>query len=211
MKQLIFLILFMLSFSSFSQEKGKFNTVKNIKELEQKLNTNSAKINSITSDFTQEKHLAYLNDVIVTKGKFWFKKENKLRWEYTSPFEYIIIINNGKFIIKDEDKINEFDINSNKAFQEVNNLIINSVKGTLLEEGKFEITAFKSTSSYLVVLIPKDNEMKKVLNKIELYFDISSLNISKVKMIENEDDYTIISFINRKLNEDIPASTFIIN
>ncbi|MEN8121054.1 MAG: outer membrane lipoprotein carrier protein LolA [Bacteroidota bacterium] len=209
MKQFILLFLLIISLNSFSQEK--FYPVKSIKELEQKLNASSAKINTITSDFKQEKHLAFLNDIIITKGKFWFKKENKLRWEYTSPFKYMIVINNGKFIIKDEDKINEYDINSNKAFQEVNNLIINSVRGTLLEDDKFEITAFKNSSTYLISLIPKDSEMRKVLNKIELYFDISDLNINKVKMIENEEDYTIISFINRKLNEDILANTFIIN
>ncbi len=211
MRQFLILILFMLSLSSFSQDKAKFYPINNLKELEQDLNANSAKTNTISSDFIQIKHLEYLEDTIITKGKFWFKKENKLRWEYTSPFKYIIVINNGKFVIKDKDKISEYDINSNKAFQEINDLIISSVRGTLLEEDKFNVTALKNASTYLVKLTPKDEKMKEILNKIELYFDIASLDIVKVKMIENKDDFTIISFINRKLNEEIPANIFIVD
>jgi outer membrane lipoprotein-sorting protein len=207
---LILVFLFIKSVV-FSQDALKYYPVSNLHEIEQKLAANSAKINSIKSDFIQEKHLEFLNDTIITKGKFWFQKENFLRWEYTSPFKYIIVINNGKFIVKDEDKVSEFDINSNKAFQQVNNLIISSVKGSLMEENMFEIKAFKNETTYLLALVPKDINMKNVLNKIELYFDAETLDVIKVKMIENEQDYTIISFINKKYNETIPTSTFIVN
>jgi outer membrane lipoprotein-sorting protein len=208
---ILILVFLFIKAVVYSQDDLKYYQVSNLQEVEQKLNANSAKINSIKSDFIQEKHLEFLNDTIITKGKFWFQKENLLRWEYTSPFKYIIVINNGKFIVKDEDKVSEFDINSNKAFQQVNNLIISSVKGSLMEEDMFEITAFKNKTTYLLALVPKDINMKNVLNKIELYFDAETLDVIKVKMIENEQDYTIISFINKKYNETIPSNTFIVN
>jgi outer membrane lipoprotein-sorting protein len=208
---ILILVFLFIKAAVFSQDNLKYYPVSNLQEVEQKLNANSAKINSIKSDFIQEKHLEFLNDTIITKGKFWFQKENLLRWEYTSPFKYIIVINNGKFIVKDDDKVSEFDINSNKAFQQVNNLIISSVKGSLMEENMFEIKAFKNETTYLLALVPKDINMKNVLNKIELYFDAETLDVIKVKMIENEQDYTIISFINKKYNETIPSNTFIVN
>lgn len=211
MKKLLSGVLILISFLLFSQKTNKYVTIPNINKLEKRLNSHSASINTIYSDFTQEKHLEYLNDVVVSEGKFWFKKENKLRWEYTTPFKYTIVINNGKFIIDDGDDIKEYDVTSNKAFQEVNNLIINSVKGDLLKDKKFTVTAFENTTTYKVKLIPKDKEMVKILSKIELYFSKKDLNIFKVKMIENAEDFTIISFKNKKINETIPTSTFIIN
>jgi len=211
MKYLLILYFIAINFSLFSQENEKFLPVKNIKEVEQKLNKHSATLNTIYSDFTQEKHLAYLNDVIISNGKFWFKKDNLLRWEYTTPYKYIIVINDNKFTIKDGDDIKEYDINSNKAFKEVNNMIISSVKGDLLKENKFTVTALKSSKSYLIKLVPKNEEMSKVLTRIELYFNISDLNIYKVKMIENEEDYTIILFENKKINEAISKNIFILN
>jgi len=208
MKNILFVFL-LTSFMSYSQQEYK--PVNDIKVLEERLNESSKKIHTIKSDFTQEKHLAYLNETIESEGKFWFKKENQLRWEYQTPFEYIIVLNNGKFIIKDEDKTSEYDVASNKAFREVNDLIISSVKGDLLKEDKFNILAFKNAKSYLIKLTPKDPEMAKVLHKIELYFNISDLDIFKVKMIENEDDFTIINFVNRKLNAEISPDIFNIN
>lgn len=211
LKQFILSGLVFFTLNSFSQDKVNYTAVGNLEELVQKLNSNSSEITTICSDFVQEKHLEFLEETIFTKGKFWFKKDNHLRWEYTDPFNYIVIIDNGKFIIKDDEKVSEFSISSNKAFQEVNNLIISSIGGSLLEEEKFEIKAFENSSTYLVSLIPIDEMMKNVLHKIELYFNKTSLDISKVKMIEDEADYTIISFVNKKFNEDLPANIFVVN
>lgn len=205
------LIVFLLLISvGLINAQTKYVPVTNMKELEAKLNANAAKTNTIMCDFVQEKHLSYLQDTIISKGKFWFQKENQLRWEYMQPYKYIIVISNGKFIIKDNNKKSEFDINSNKAFKEVNNLIVSSVRGTLMKDAKFQVTAFQNATSYLIKLTPKDKNMKAVLKQVELYFNISDLTIYKVKMIENQDDYTIINFKNRKINEKILPAVFIV-
>ncbi len=205
------IILFISILSCISiGAQSKYVAVKNIKELEKKLAETSAKTNTISSLFTQEKHLAFIDDTITSKGRFWFQKENKLRWEYTSPFKYIIVINNGKFIIKDDEKKSEYDIDSNKAFQEVNKLIVSSVRGTLLEEKKFSIKAYKNSKTYLVKLQPKDPKMKGIIQEIALYFSTKDHTIYKVIIKENKEDFTIITFKNRKINEAIPASTFIL-
>ncbi|MEI7596281.1 MAG: outer membrane lipoprotein carrier protein LolA [Bacteroidota bacterium] len=205
----ITVIFLLVALVAFGQDKS-YTPVANMKEVETKLNNNSSKITTISCEFTQEKHLEYLDETIISKGRFWFKKENKLRWEYATPFKYLILINGGKFTIKDEKKTSEYDINSNKAFQEINNLIISSVKGTLTTDGKFEMQAFENATSYMIRLTPKDPKMKKIISKTELYFDKKDLSVSKVKLIENEKDYTIITFINKKLNEAIQDNIFII-
>ena len=202
------ILIFFFSQLLLSQSTKGYSLVVDIKSIEQKLIEQSGKINTIYSDFKQEKHLAYLNDVIISEGKFWFEKENNLRWEYITPFEYVIVINNGKFKIKDGEDIKEYDVNSNKAFQEVNKMIINSVKGDLLKDERFTIEAFQNKENYLIKLEPKDDIMAKVLSKIELYFKKSDLNIFKVKMIEEEDNFTIISFKNKKINEAISKNIF---
>ena len=100
--RLVLLIIPCLLLASFEWKATEFTQVKDLKALEEKLNSNLEKINSIKSDFIQQKQLEYLDETIVSKGQFWFKKENQLRWAYDEPFEYVIILSNGKFIIKDE-------------------------------------------------------------------------------------------------------------
>ena len=209
MRPLLFILIFFVHTALFPQgKKDDYTPVKDAGIVVNELKTASTKINTIKSDFVQEKHLTFLNDIIISKGKFWFKKENQLRWEYMTPFEYVIVSDGEKFIIKDGNNIKEYDIRSNKVFQEINNLIISSVRGTLLEKADFTFSVFENDDSYLVKMIPAKEEMFKVLKRIELYFNKSDKNINSVKMVENEDDYTVISFVNKKINEAIPSDIF---
>ena len=57
--------------------------------------------------------------------------------EYTSPFNYLLIINGDKVTIKDRQKSNSFSTGSNKLFTIINNIIIDCVKGTSLDNKDF--------------------------------------------------------------------------
>ena len=206
--RVLLIIIPCLMLLSFEWKSTDFTQVKDLKALEEKLNSNLANIETIKSDFIQLKELEYLDETIVSKGQFWFKKENQLRWAYDEPFEYVIILNNGKFIIQDESIVSVHDINSNQAFREINNLIISLVRGSLMEHDKFEIEAFENDTQYLVKLVPKDSNMRNVISNMEVYFDKKDLTVGKIIMHESASDFTVITFINKKLNEPIPDSIF---
>ena len=72
------------------------------------------KTTTIRSDFTQEKNMSMLSEKIISKGKFFFKKQDKVRMEYLTPFSYLMIINGSKVYIKDGQKENTISTNSNK-------------------------------------------------------------------------------------------------
>ena len=206
--RILSLIIPCLLVLGFEWQSTEFIPVKDLTALEEQLNSNLANINSIKSDFIQQKELEYLDETIVSKGQFWFKKENQLRWAYNEPFEYAIILNKGKFIIQDESIVSVYDIDSNQAFREINNLIINLVKGNLMEYDTFEIEAFENNTQYLVKLVPIDTNMRKVISNMEVYIDKNDLTVGKILMHESESDFTVITFINKKLNEQIPDSIF---
>jgi outer membrane lipoprotein-sorting protein len=206
--KIVLLIIPCLLLLGFEWQTTTFTPVEDLKALEEKLNSNLENINSIQSDFIQQKELEYLDETIVSKGQFWFKKENQLRWAYHKPFEYAIILSKGKFIIQDESTVNVYDIDSNQAFREINNLIINMVKGSLMDYNKFEIEAFENSSQYLVKLVPIDTNMRKVISNMEVFLDKKDLTVGKIIMHESESDFTVLTFTNKKLNEQIPDSIF---
>ena len=206
--KIVMLIIPCLLLLGFEWQTTAFIPVEDVNALEEKLNSNLENINSISSDFIQQKELEYLDETIVSKGQFWFKKENQLRWAYHEPFEYAIILSKGKFIIQDESTVNVYDIDSNQAFREINNLIINMVKGSLMDYDKFEIEAFENSSQYLVKLVPIDTNMRKVISNMEVFLEKKDLTVGKVIMHESESDFTVLTFTNKKLNEQIPDSIF---
>ena len=61
-----------------------------------------------------------LSDKIVSTGKFWFKRENKVRMEYEKPSYYLLVINGNNIKTKDSQKENKVSSKSNKVFEQVN-------------------------------------------------------------------------------------------
>jgi outer membrane lipoprotein-sorting protein len=201
------LILLFVPIFGFSQN---FKSVKDTTLLKQKIESMSKATTSIESDFTQEKNLSMLSEKIISKGHFVFKKENLLRWEYTSPSKYLIVINKDKIVIKDEKKTTKYDMNSNKVFKEINDIMLSCVQGTIFKSNKFKTSYFESDKLYKLELIPQEKNMKETFKKINLYFDKSVTSVAKMEMIEKNEDLTSLDFINKTLNAPIAETIFIV-
>jgi outer membrane lipoprotein-sorting protein len=169
----------------------------------------SQSITSIEGNFKQVKHLSFIAENVNSRGKYYFKKDNLLRWEYLSPMKYIMVMNNDKYFVKDENKVSAFDIKSNKMIAEINDVILACIKGNILDnDSMFKVSFYESSSTYSVKLLPLSVNMREYLLRIELIFSKSDFTISELKMIENSGDYTNISFQNRKLNVEISDEVF---
>jgi outer membrane lipoprotein-sorting protein len=208
LKQKLYILFCVFSFSLFAQTS--FKTVKDTVLLKEKINAISNETNSLESDFTQVKTLSMLSEKITSKGHFCFKKDNLLRWEYINPYTYIIVINKDKVLIKDESKLRKYDMNSNKVFKEINDIMISCIDGKILSSNKFKIGYEENDKAYRLELIPLVKGMKESLKKIYMYFDKAVTSVTKLEMIETTDDFTVIDFTNKKVNGNVPAEKFIL-
>lgn len=203
MKNILFLIL--IAPVAFAQS---FKPVKDTTALKQRIEAMSKATNSIESDFTQEKNLSVLSEKVNSKGHFSFKKENMLRWEYTTPYKYLIVINKDKIWIKDDKKTSKYDLNSNKVFKEINDIMVASVQGTIFRSSKFKVSYSENEKYYKLELVPQLAMMKESLKKINMYFDKNVTSVAKLDMIEPNEDYTTLEFSNKKLNVPLADSIF---
>lgn len=207
MKQLVSsVLLFILTIINVSAQKDKKSI--SVEELRSQMIEKTADVNTISCDFIQNKHMEYLDAVITSKGKLFFDKNNRLRWEYVDPFSYLITINKGKFTINTDGQVSEYDIESNKVFSQVSELIISSVNGSIFTDSKFNVEAFVEGNEYLISLEPNIPELKEVLNKIKMTVDKKNFSVNKVIMIEKQDNYTEINFLNKRFYEALPDSIF---
>lgn len=205
MKKIVFLLVFPVA--CFSQS---FKTVKDTTALKSKIESMSKATNSIESDFIQEKNLSVLSEKIISKGHFVFKKDNLLRWEYNTPSKYLIVINKEKVMIKDEKKTSKYDMNSNKVFKEINDIMVSCVQGTIFKSNKFKTNYFENDKFYKLELIPQVKNMKDSFKKINLYFDKNVTSVAKMEMIEANEDLTLLDFSNKKLNAPVAETIFTI-
>jgi len=206
-RHITLLTLFTITLSMQAQESLK--PMADISLFKTKLETMSKSTQSIACDFIQEKELVVLSEKIISKGVFFFKKENNIRWEYIQPYRYLIIISNGQMFTRDDKNQKLYDIESNKMFQEMNKFISGCIQGDILKNEKdYTATYFESSVNYLVKLIPRDEKMRQMLNEVHIWFDKNDLTVSGLKMVEAGEDYTKITFTNKKLNTEIPLEKF---
>ncbi len=208
MKKLLISIFCCFQFLLQAQIPSGFKPLKDTTAFKKKMQEQSQLINSMESNFTQEKYLSVMSEKIITKGHFFFKKVNMLRWEYTDPYNYVIAINKDKMFIKDNNKVTRYDINSNKMFKSINEMMVNTVQGNLLNNKDYRHLIYESEKNYLIELTPVQKMTRDFLKNIYLYVDKTDYAVVKVKLTEPGDDYTTIDFTERRSNQQIPDEKF---
>jgi outer membrane lipoprotein-sorting protein len=202
------LLLFMFPLS-YAGAQGSFTEIKDPSGFKKKFSEATAKTQTIEAGYIQVKNLSVISEKITTKGRFLFKKEKKLRWEYTDPFHYLIILNNETMLIQDEEKKSRIDIRSNKMFAEINTIIIGCVQGNLFnDEKKFLSSFFENNKSFMVKLKPLAANLKEYLSEIRIFFNKDDFTVTRLEMHEPSGDYTNIDFTGEKINVNLPDEKF---
>ncbi len=206
MKTKIFILFVFFNLTIFAQESKMSNS--EIEKFKKDIVSDSKKIQTLTADFTQYKVMSFLDKPIVSKGKLYLQNPKAMRWNYTQPIDYNVIFNNGKIYINDEGKKSSVDVQGNKKFEKLNQLIVGSVSGNLFDTNDFIITFSKTDKARIAKLQPKLKDVKKYIKEIQLTFYSGQSTVTEVKLIEPSDDYTKILFTNKSLNQTINASVF---
>lgn len=205
----VFLIL-ILSVSAIQDEESNFTPLKNIDNYKNLLKEFSDNTKSIQSDFIQEKHLSMLDEMIISKGSFSFKKENSVRWEYRVPIQYTIVIHDGKFSIRDGEQVSSYDVNSNFLFRQINTIIVSMVSGIIPGSEEFEIHYYENPEQFELRLIPVQLEVAEMLKSIRIFQAKNDLTVKKVIITESNEDFTVLDFENTRINIDIPREIFLL-
>ncbi len=165
-------------------------------------------IHTIESDFLQVKHISFFEDSLVSTGKFFFRRPDKMVWKYEHPFLYAIVINGDSISLRDEKKLRQFDARTNGMFSQIKEVIFNMVSGNMLTDSSYQTHLVKAPLYDIIQFYPKNEMMKKYLTRIDLYFDKKTWDVMQIKMNEASGDYTFLYFKNRKTNQPLSNDVF---
>lgn len=193
--------------AAMAQPKG-FKAVQNAAAFQQALTKNTATIQTIQSDFAQVKHLSLLADKISSKGKFYYRKEDKVRIEYNTPFQYLLVMNAGQIMVKDEQKTSRINTKNSRMMQSVNRIMVDCMRGSVFANSDFKVTAYENAGSYLLSLAPANDAMKKMFRQIDVYLAKASFDVDRLTMTEQAGDYTDMIFSKTKHNTTLNDALF---
>ena len=209
-KIIIIVFITLFSLNTTAQYQG-YTTVKDTAAFRVKFMSTAKSINSIKSDFTQEKNMNILSEKITSKGKFWFKKEDRVRMEYISPYQYLLVINKNDVTMKDGQKTNKFSAKSNKLFQQISRLTVDCIQGTAFANPDFKIRIFENSSSFLIEMNPVTGGLKEYFSSINIEVSKRDYSVLSIDMREQGGDNTLMRFSNKELNSDIPDAVFVVH
>lgn len=159
-----------------------------------------AAVNTIESRFTQEKHMALLDEPVTSEGIFYFEKPGRIRWQYTKPFQNGFLIDGPTTYRLEKDKK-----------EEQKNPLAHNLAVQLLAWLTFDLDALSKQYSVQfmqqgVVLTPlKDG----FIERITVTFSTQNPQaLAGVEIAEVGGDKTILRFINPKTNQKLPKEAF---
>lgn len=178
---------------------------------QERLKKEASSLSSIESDFTQEKFLDVFNEKIVSKGRFYYKQENMIRMDYTSPIDYQIIINGQKLKIVSEGKSNVVNLGTNQMMNEMKGMLAACMIGDLtVMSSAYRLEYYESPSLYVVKIRPVSKSVQAYISEIIISIDKKDMSVQTLRLSENAKDYTEYHFTNRKYNTLTSDEKFVI-
>jgi len=178
-----------------------------VSEFLQKLKQTSVSTQSIKADFTEENFFSYLKEPHKSTGIFYYKKENKLRWEKIKPTSYIFLVNGNNVKIKENEK--EKDVSSfNEAIWKIKELMLTLVNGEFQNNKAFTPLYFQNDEIYFIKLIPKNKKLASIFESIQLTFSKETMRLKELAFYEKSGDKSIMKFSNDVINENLSDQLF---
>lgn len=152
--------------------------------------------------FTQQKTMAMLTEPTVSEGLMSYNAPDRMRWEYTSPYSFALLVD-GEKITKITDGVEEvLDAKSGRMYQGIVNIIMSSATGKkLFDKTMFDVDIQDVDGFWKAQMTPKKRDMKRMFSMLTFYFGKDDHIIKKVEMTEAGGDVTLIQFYEMKINE----------
>ncbi|MDR2823784.1 MAG: outer membrane lipoprotein carrier protein LolA [Prevotellaceae bacterium] len=207
MKNLILSLMLLLPLLAAAQKPA---TAEQQQSVIQKIADAASKMQSLVCNFTQTREMPILNEKIVSTGKMYYRAENMLRWEYSSPYN-ALIINGKKMAMKTGEGTTAVSSGMAYLFRGISDVMLNGISGkNLTDKKRFDITIYITENAFEVVLTPKQAQMKKAFAEISIVFNAKTCLADKVIMKEASGSVTTIQLADKQLNTEIDDSVFAI-
>jgi outer membrane lipoprotein-sorting protein len=179
------------------------------------MDAQAANFHSLTADLERTKVTVVVNDKSIETGQIFVRSDDKMRIEVTQPDARTILRDGDTFYIYNPKihRVEEYNLGKKKSVVDQFLLLGFGTSGSSLKESytltlKDEET-LDNRKVLLLELLPKTDEVRKQLSKIQLWLDESTWLPAQQQFFETgSGDYFIIRYRNINRNVRIPDNEF---
>ena len=208
-KKAILLVLFALLGVSVWAQNGKPLTEAESQKVVAELTEAAALMQTLQCRFVQEKTSSMLAEPSIAKGTMHYAAPDRMRWEYTSPYAFALVVNGDRIVKVTEGKAEALEGNSSRMYQGIVGIIMGSASGKkLFDTSVFDVVLYDEDACWRAEMTPKRRDMKRMFSQLVFRFDKKTKGISRVEFKDAGGDLTSIRFEDIKLNEAIGEKVF---
>jgi outer membrane lipoprotein-sorting protein len=179
------------------------------------MDTQASGFQSLTADLERTKVTVVVNDKSTQSGQIFVRGDGKMRIELTQPDPQTILRDGDNFYIYNPKihRVEEYNLGKKKALVDQFLLLGFGTSGSSLKESyTISLSGEETIDNRKVIrldLLPKTDDVRKQLSKIQLWLDETSwLPVQQQFFETGSGDYFIIQYRNIKRNVRIPDNDF---
>ncbi len=207
-KYLLFIfVLYNLCISLFSAALGNNQTFKILAELDLK----TKDISSIQSKFIQKKKISLFTKELTIEGMIYIKKPSLFTWHVYKPVRYGLVVKGSEISQwnADTDSVKTISMKNNPAFNAIFNHMNNWLSGnykSLMDDYRVSVISEKPLSLSFAPL--KSAASSDLVANITIMFNEDLRYLNKITIGEKNGDKTTLSFLDTKLDKQIPLTAW---
>jgi len=210
-KLILFIILLLMPVAAFCQGvQYPAATTSDQDQVFDRIRQATAAIRTLAGEFIQEKHLDILKNAPVSKGRFFYKSPDCLRWEVLEPSSmgFIVKGDKGKRWKGRSGAMQPFDLKKEPVIQIISGQVFAWARADFKQlESGYDITVL-GYNPVVLKLVPRSATEKKYLNHIRLAFSSTGDYVNAIEIHEAGGDYTLLTFINMAVNQPLEEDIF---
>jgi len=187
-----------------------FTSADDLSNLLDELKTAAMATETLSSPFVQEKYLEIFSEVLLSQGQFIYRKPDQLRWELLSP------VASGFILRGDEGERWNSLSHEHESFSVKRDPVIGMIARQLLAWAQVDLDWLQQR--YRIKLVERDPVILKLhpldageagfIDHLQVQFSADRSHITKVLMVEQGGDSTLIRFTAVEINSSLPANAF---
>lgn len=151
-------------------------------------------IQSMQCHFTQTKQSPLLAQAAVAQGRMSYTRPSSLRWEYTTPYDYVLVVEGDSVSMTSHGKKSP-SAAWKSGVNRMTGMVMNSLNGQrLFDQRLFDISLYEQTDCYRALMKPKRKDMRRMFASITFYFNKQTLMVERVELSEGEGTITTLQF-----------------
>jgi len=174
-----------------------------------RLQSEAAKVETLSSDFVQEKYLEIFNDVLTARGHFYYRRPDALRWELLEPVEtgFVLDGENGR---RWHERTGD-----QESFTIARDPVMNIVARELLAWTRVDLDGL---AQRYTIRVENDEPVRLHLTPLSdsagfleyliIEFAPQAAHVRQVEVHEPGGDYTRIRFTDTQLNQPLAEGLF---